>query len=74
MRLFFLLPVKIKYLAFLDILFYLYSLVFGTFASRMALLLSLLNVLLFFGSDLFHHLKQQSGYWKTRRNFRKYNR
>lgn len=73
-RLFFLLPVKIKYLAFLDILFYLYSLVFGTFASRMALLLSLLNVLLFFGSDLFHHLKQQSGYWKTRRNFRKYNR
>lgn len=73
-RLFFFLPVKIKYLAFLDILLYLYSLIMGTWSSRAALLMSLLNILLFFGSDLFRHLKQQSGYWKTRYNFRKYNR
>lgn len=73
-RLFFFLPVKIKYLAFLDILLYLYSLIIGTWSSRAALLMSLLNILLFFGSDLFRHLKQQSGYWKTRYTFRKYNR
>lgn len=71
---FFLIPLKVKYLAIIDLVYYGISLLFGTWASRVAILMSLLNVVLFFGGDFFRTIKQQAGYWKTRRNFRKYNR
>ena len=69
---FFILPVKIKYLAILDGVLYLLGFVFGTWASRAAILLSLVNVVIFFGGSGLVHLKTQMSYWKTRRNFRKY--
>lgn len=71
---FFILPIKIKYLALLDLLFLLVMLVLGGWNIRISILMSFLNVLLFFGGDFLRNLKQQAGYWKTRRNFRKYNR
>lgn len=71
---FFILPVKVKYLALLDILFLLVMLVLGNWNTRISILMSFLNVLLFFGGDFLRNVKQQAGYWKTRRNFRKYNR
>ena len=71
---FFILPVKVKYLALLVILFLLVMLVLGNWNTRISILMSFLNVLLFFGGDFLRNLKQQAGYWKTRRNFRKYNR
>ena len=71
---FFILPIKIKYLALLDLLFLLVMLVLGDWNIRISILMSFLNVLLFFGGDFLRNLKQQAGYWKTRRNFRKYNR
>ena len=69
---FFILPVEIKYLAILDGVLYLLGFVFGTWASRAAILLSLVNVVIFFGGSGLARLKTQMGYWKTRRNFRKY--
>ena len=69
---FFILPVKIKYLAILDGVLYLLGFVFGTWTSRAAILLSLVNVVIFFGGSGLARLKTQMGYWKTRRNFRKY--
>ena len=69
---FFILPVKIKYLAILDGVLYLLGFVFGTWAARAAILLSLVNVVIFFGGSGLARLKTQMGYWKTRRNFRKY--
>ena len=36
--------------------------------------LSLANIFLFFGGSSLKRIKTQMGYWKTRRNFRKYMR
>lgn len=68
---FFLLPVKVKYLALIDLAFFIFALITGTWIERAAILFSLLNVLLFFGGGFFKHIREQAGYWKTRRNFRK---
>lgn len=72
--LFFFLPIKVKYLALVDLLYYAAALILGGWSSRIAILFALLNLLLFFGGDIFRNLRQQVGYWKTRRNFRKNNR
>ncbi len=68
---FFVLPVKMKYLAALDVLLLIYSFVIGSWTDRASILFSLLPILLFFGGDLLRYLREQAGYWKTRRNFRK---
>ena len=62
---FFILPVKIKYLAILDGVLYLLGFVFGTWASRAAILLSLVNVVIFFGGSGLARLKTQIGYWEN---------
>ena len=72
--LFFFLPIKVKWLAAANALYFLYMFVVGGWTARAAILFSLLNIWLFFGGDLFRHLRQQAGYWKTRRQFRKNNR
>lgn len=69
--LFFILPVKMKWLALLNALFFLWSLITGSWVIRAAIIFSLLNVVLFFGGDLLMRIKQDSRYWKTRYNFRK---
>ena len=46
----------------------------GSWSVRAAVLLALVNILLFFGGPLVRNLKQQAGYWKTRQNFRRNNR
>lgn len=68
---FFVLPVKVKYLAILDAVIYGWGLIFGGAVQRMAIILSLLNLILFFGGSGLKNLKRQASYWKTRRNFRK---
>lgn len=70
-RVFYILPIKIKYLALLDVVFYLIMFIFGTWSIRVTILLSLVNVLLFFGGDLLNTIRRKSGYWKTRYNFRR---
>lgn len=68
---FFFIPVKVKYLALLDLVYFVVMLIFGSASVRVTILLSLVNLLIFFGSDLLGQIKNQAGYWKTRRNFRR---
>ena len=70
--LFFFFPIKVKWLALLDILYFLVMLVLSTWSGRAAILMSVLNVLLFFGGDFLKNIKEQASYRKTRSNFRKY--
>ena len=72
--LFFILPIKVKWLALLDAAYFLFMFIVGGWASRAAIVFSLLNIWLFFGGDFFRNLRQQAGYWKTRRQFRKNNK
>lgn len=74
LMLFFILPIKVKYLALLDVIGFVVMLILGDWGARAAIIMSLLNVILFFGGDFLRTIRQQAGYWKTRRNFRKYNR
>lgn len=69
--LFFFLPVKMKWLAILDIVLYLYMFIVGGFSTRITILLCLANVILFVGGDLLNTLRREAGYFKTRRNFRR---
>ncbi len=50
---FFILPVKIKYLALIDAIFILYSLVFDEISYKIAALLSLVSFMVFFGRDMY---------------------
>ena len=69
--LFMILPIKMKYLALLDIVIYLREFIVGGASVRVAIILCLLNVFLFLGGDLIHTIRRESQYWKTRYNFRK---
>ena len=71
LMLFFLLPVKVKYLALLDAVFYVYRFIVGGAVERWMILFSLLNLLLFLGGDLINTIRREKQYWKTRWNFRK---
>lgn len=51
LRLFFVLPVKIKWLAYLDLAFFLFALIVSGWPERIALLVSLANIALFFHDD-----------------------
>ncbi len=68
---FFILPVKVKYLALLDVILYVWQFVVSGWAFRVAILAALLNFVLFFGKDFYNTIKMQAGFQKTRRNFRK---
>lgn len=65
------LPLKMKFLALLDILLYLRAFITGGASARITIVLCLLNVFLFLGGDLIQTIRRESQYWKTRRNFRK---
>lgn len=69
-RLFFLIPIKIKYLAMLDGVFFLYILIIGSGSDRAAILASLINFFLFFGKDFFNSIKLKTSTYKARRNFK----
>ena len=69
--LFMFLPIKMKYLAALDALLYLYQFIVGNASTRVTIVLCLANVFLFLGGDLLHTIRRESQYWKTRYNFRK---
>ena len=69
--LFMILPIKMKYLALLDVVIYLREFIVGGASARVAIILCLLNVWLFLGGDLMQTLRRESQYWRTRYNFRK---
>ncbi|MBN2221524.1 MAG: hypothetical protein JW708_04895 [Vallitaleaceae bacterium] len=51
-RVYFILPVKIKYMAYLSTAFLLLTVITGSAATRISILASMLNYILFFGKDL----------------------
>ena len=70
--LFFFIPIKMKWLAIIDLIGLVLLFIFGTWWTRIALLVSLINIPLFFGRLVFQKIKnaQRRRKWKreTKRN------
>lgn len=58
-RIYFILPVKVKYLAFISLGFLGVSFFFGGFSTKVSIIAGLANYLLFFGKDLFTSRKRR---------------
>ena len=69
-NLFFFIPLKVKYLALLDAVFFIVMFIIGDWATRLSIIASLINFFLFFGGDFIRFIKDQIYYAKTRRNFK----
>jgi len=69
-RLFLILPIKVKWLALLNAAFFIYSLIDGDRYSRIAILVSLVNLALFFGKDLYKMIERWHRKNKWKRNLR----
>lgn len=54
---FFILPVRVKWLALVTWLFYGYEFLVGDWAGRLLILASVANFFIFFGSDIFHRVR-----------------
>lgn len=67
---FFILPIKMKWLALIDGLGIAYSLIFSSSSGRLAIVMALINILIFFAPLCVTHIKQAYGRWKWRRNFK----
>lgn len=72
--LFFVLPVKIKWLALFNAVFFIYGFVISDWATRIAIIFSLLNLILFFGGDIINLSRRQIAFMKARYRFRNYHR
>ena len=69
--LFFLIPVKMKYLAWFSGAVCLFNFVFGSWASRLSIALSLVNFLLFFGGDFLRRARQEVKYFRARQTWKR---
>ena len=69
-RLFFFIPIKIKWLALLDLVYFVIFLVIGTMYDRIAILVSMLNFFLFFYEDFYKMIKNQIYYFKHRNKYK----
>ncbi|HEY8422856.1 MAG TPA: rhomboid family intramembrane serine protease [Thermoclostridium sp.] len=67
--LFFIIPVKIKYLAWLNWAFIAFSVIFGPVGEKLAAIVSVLNFLLFFGPDVINRIKNRRNVYYNRKNF-----
>lgn len=70
--LFFILPLKIKWIAALNAFFFLFSFISYPLSDKIAILLSLANLFLFFGGDIYNKLRQSIYQYKRRKQFRSY--
>lgn len=69
--LFFVLPVKVKWMAVVNALFFLWSLINGRWPERAAIIASILHLLLFFGGDLYTLIRTEYANWRRRQAFRR---
>lgn len=67
--LFFILPIKIKYLAWVNWFFFFISFITGTMVDRVAIVLSLVNYFLFFGKDIVSGVQNQRKIRQRRKKF-----
>lgn len=68
--LFMIIPVKMKWLAYLNWAFFIINLIFGTIYQRVAIIASLINFFIFFEKDFINYIKFHRKYGSTRRNFK----
>ena len=68
-RLFFILPVKVKWLAWVDGAFMLFNFVFGDLGIKLSIVAGMLNYLLFFGQELFSEAKTHREVVRRRARF-----
>lgn len=68
--LFFILPVKVKWMGWLALAGYALGLIFAPWSSKLAVLFSLINFFLFFGGGFIKRLRDRQKYSSVRRNFR----
>ena len=71
LMLFFVIPVKIKYLAFADLLLYLYSIFVLPLPYKIAAIVSLANVALFFWDDFIGEIKRMKRNHEIRSRFKR---
>lgn len=69
--LFFFIPVKMKWLAWIDAAILLRSFFLSGMGGKVLIILSLLNFALFFGGDFFRFIRDKIKYRKIRSNFKK---
>lgn len=69
--LFFVLPIKAKWLAAVDLVYFLIAIVMGGTILRLAAIASLVNILLFFGEDIWQSGRRMYFQWQRRRQFRR---
>lgn len=67
---FFVIPVKAKYLALLDVIPMILGVVTGSWSVRGSIFASVIMLFIFFGGDFLRRIKNQRAYQQTRRNFR----
>lgn len=72
--LFFFIPVKMKWLAWLDAAYLIYLFIIGSWSVRLIIVMSLLNFLLFFGGDFFRLVRHKIKYRKIRSSFKNRNK
>lgn len=72
--LFMIVPVKIKWLALANALFFLWSFINTDSAGRAAIVFSLLNLILFFGGDMLNMGRLSINQWRRRQAFRRNSR
>lgn len=70
LMLFFVLPIKMKWLALFNAVYYVYMFAVGGWPQRVALLFSLLNLFLFFGGDIINLIRGSYHQWQRRRRFK----
>jgi membrane associated rhomboid family serine protease len=67
--LFFILPIKIKYLAWLNVAFIGFTVLFGPLSSKVAALVSLANFILFFGNDMIEWIRNRRRSYNKRKDY-----
>ena len=68
--LFFFIPIKIKWLALVDLGLFIFSFIVTSWAGRVAIIASLLNFILFFFEDFGKFIKNQIYYFKHRNKYK----
>lgn len=69
LRLFFFIPIKIKYLAFFDAVLFVVGFIQGSWPERAAIIASLVNFFIFFGPSFFRSVRDRIRAHKRRKEF-----
>lgn len=70
LRIFFLIPVEARWLALVDIILLVYMFINNAWSGRIALIMAVINLLIFFTPHLIDHIKALHRQWKWKRNFK----